>query len=212
MNYPHPIIARESWLFIAIVVGIALLIHMAAGFNVAWPFWLLLIFVVQFSRDPPRPIPRQANVVLCPADGRIVAVETVHDPYANRQALKFSVFMNVFNVHSQRAPVDGIVLKVEYFPGVYLNAIIDKASLKNERNALVIKTTSGDMVTTVQIAGFIARRIFCYVRVNESLTRGQRYGFIRFGSRVDIYLPVSCRPRVSIGEKVFASSTILAEM
>ncbi len=130
MNYPHPIIAREGWPFIAIAAVVALLVHAFAGFGFAWLFWLILIFVVQFFRDPARPIPTQANAVLCPADGRIVAVETAHDPYANREALKISVFMNVFNVHSQRSPVDGAISKVEYFPGAYLNAAVDKASTR----------------------------------------------------------------------------------
>ena len=212
MNYPHPIIAREGWPFIAIAALIALVIHAVAGFGVAWLFWLLLIFVVQFFRDPPRPIPSEPNAVLCPADGRIVAVETTLDPYAGREALKISVFMNVFNVHSQRSPVDGAIAKVEYFPGAYLNAAVDKASLENERNAVVIQTASGHTVTAVQIAGLIARRILCYVHAGEPLTRGQRYGFIRFGSRVDVYLPLGSRARVSIGEKVYASSTVLAEL
>jgi phosphatidylserine decarboxylase len=212
MNYPHPIIAREGWPFIAIAAVLALVIHAIAGFGVAWLFWLLLVFVVQFFRDPPRAIPSEPNAVLCPADGRIVAVETTLDPYAGREALKISVFMNVFNVHSQRSPVDGAITKVEYFPGAYLNAAVDKASLENERNAVVIETGSGHTVTAVQIAGLIARRILCYVRAGEPLARGQRYGFIRFGSRVDVYLPLGSRARVSIGEKVYASSTILAEL
>ncbi len=212
MNYPHPIIAREGWPFIAIAAVIALVIHAVAGFGVAWLFWLLLVFVVQFFRDPPRPIPSEPNAVLCPADGRIVAVETTLDPYVGREALKISVFMNVFNVHSQRSPVDGAISKVEYFPGAYLNAAVDKASLENERNAVVIQTASGHTVTAVQIAGLIARRILCYVHAGEPLARGQRYGFIRFGSRVDVYLPLGSRARVSIGEKVYASSTILAEL
>ena len=119
MNYPHQIIAREGWPFIAIAAAVAILIEWVGGFGFAWPFWLLLIFVVQFFRDPPRPIPAQANAVLAPADGRIVAVETARDPYADRDALKISVFMNVFNVHSQRSPVDGLVEKVHYFPVSY---------------------------------------------------------------------------------------------
>jgi phosphatidylserine decarboxylase len=212
MNYPHPIIAREGWPFIAIAAIVALVIHAVVGFGLAWIFWLLLIFVVQFFRDPPRLIPTDPNAVLCPADGRIVAVETTHDPYVGREALKISVFMNVFNVHSQRAPVDGAVTKVQYFPGAYLNAAIDKASLENERNAIVLETPNGHTVTSVQIAGLIARRILCYVKQGEPLARGQRYGFIRFGSRVDVYLPPGSRAKVSIGEKVSASSTILAEL
>jgi phosphatidylserine decarboxylase len=212
MNYPHPIIAREGWPFIAIAAVVALLIMALAGFGWSVPFWLITIFVLQFFRDPPRPIPTQANAVLCPADGRVVAVETSRDPHADRDALKISVFMNVFNVHSQRSPVDGAILKADYFPGSFLNAALDKASLENERNALVIATASGHTVTAVQVAGLVARRILCYVRVGEPLTRGQRYGFIRFGSRVDVYLPLGSRPRVSIGEKVYASSTVLAEL
>src|SRR5690348_7524059 len=210
MNYPHPIIAREGWPFIAIAAVVAILVQAMGGFGFAWIFWLIVIFIVQFFRDPARPIPSQPNAVLCPADGRIVAVETTLDPYAGREALKISVFMNVFNVHSQRSPVDGAITKVEYFPGAYLNAAVDKASLENERNAVVIETGSGHTVTAVQIAGLIARRILCYVRAGEPLARGQRYGFIRFGSRVDVYLPLGSRARVSIGEKVYASSTILA--
>jgi len=212
MNYPHPIIAREGWPFIAIAAVVAILVQAMGGFGFAWIFWLIVIFVVQFFRDPARPIPTQPNAVLCPADGRIVAVETAHDPYVGREALKISVFMNVFNVHSQRSPVDGAISKVQYFPGLYLNAAVDKASTENERNALVIQTASGKTVTAVQIAGLVARRILCYVRAGEPLSRGQRYGFIRFGSRVDVYLPLGSRAKVSIGEKVYASSTILAEL
>ena len=210
MNYPHPIIAREGWPFIAIAAVIALLIHAIGGFGFAWPFWLLLVFVVQFFRDPQRPIPAQPNAVLCPADGRIVAVETSHDPYANREALKISVFMNVFNVHSNRSPVDGALRDVQYFPGKFLNADLDKASEQNERNALVIDC-DGRVVTAVQVAGLIARRILCYVKAGEALQRGQRFGFIRFGSRVDVYLPLDTQSRVSIGDKVYASSTVLAD-
>ncbi|KMY85632.1 Phosphatidylserine decarboxylase [Candidatus Paraburkholderia calva] len=211
MNYPHPIIAREGWPFIAIAAVVAILVQAIGGFGFAWLFWLIVIFVVQFFRDPARPIPAQPNAVLCPADGRIVVVEITQDPYAGREALKISVFMNVFNMHSQRSPVDGVITKVQYFPGAYLSAAVDKASTENERNAVVIQTAAAHTVTSVQIAGLIARRILCYVHVGEPLTRGQRYGFIRFGSRVDVYLPIGSRPRVSIGEKVSASSTVLAE-
>lgn len=213
MNYPHPLIAREGWPFLAGAFVISLLVHVSAGFWWALPLWIITVFVLQFFRDPPRPIPSQPNAVLCPADGRIVAVEKVEDPYAGREALKISVFMNVFNVHSNRVSVDGTVEKVSYFPGKFVNADLDKASNENERNAVVIRRTQdGQVVTLVQVAGLIARRILCYTRAGESLSRGQRYGFIRFGSRVDVYLPLSARPRVTIGEKVSASSTILAEL
>ncbi len=211
MNYPHPIIAREGWPFLGIAVAVALVVHFLAGVFWAAPFWVIALFVLQFFRDPPREVPQQAGAVLSPADGRIVAIETTQDPYAGREALKISVFMNVFNVHSNRAPVDGTVTKVGYFPGRFFNADLDKASLENERNALVIDV-GGQIVTSVQVAGLIARRILCYVKAGDRLSRGQRYGFIRFGSRVDVYLPLGSRPRVAIGDKVSATSTILAEL
>jgi phosphatidylserine decarboxylase len=120
--------------------------------------------------------------------------------------------MNVFNVHSNRSPVDGKIESVWYHPGSFLNAALDKASLENERNALWIKTAKGVDVTCVQIAGLVARRILCYVGKGDALARGQRYGFIRFGSRVDVYLPLGSKPKVAIGDKVSATETILAEL
>jgi phosphatidylserine decarboxylase len=209
-NYPHPIIAREGWPFLAIAFAAALL---ASQFLGAWsiPFWIIALFVLQFFRDPARVIPIDPKAVLSPADGRIVVVEKTMDPYANREALKISVFMNVFNVHSNRSPVDGKIEKVEYFPGKFVNADLDKASIENERNALVITAVNGQTVTCVQVAGLIARRILCYVNAPDMLTRGQRYGFIRFGSRVDVYLPLTARPLVTVGDKVSATETILAE-
>ena len=213
MNYPHPLIAREGWPFLAGAFVISLLVQVSAGFWWALPLWIITVFVLQFFRDPPRSIPAQPNAVLCPADGRIVAVEKVEDPYAGREALKISVFMNVFNVHSNRVSVDGTVDKIAYFPGKFVNADLDKASTENERNAVVIRRAAdGQVVTLVQVAGLIARRILCYTKVGDNLSRGQRYGFIRFGSRVDVYLPLTARPRVTIGEKVSASSTVLAEL
>lgn len=210
--YPHPILAKEGWPFIGISFVLALLVSWSCGLMWALPFWIIVLFVVQFFRDPARPIPAEPGIVLSPADGRIVAIETTQDPYANRAALKISVFMNVFNVHSNRSPVDGQIQTVQYFPGKFVNADLDKASLENERNAVVIKTSDNVVVTSVQVAGLIARRILCYVKPGEQLSRGQRYGFIRFGSRVDVYLPTESRPRVSIGDKVSASTTILADL
>jgi phosphatidylserine decarboxylase len=210
-SYPHPIIAREGWPFIAGSVVLALLVSF---WSIGWsiPLWIVVIFVVQFFRDPPRQGSTAANAVLSPADGRIVVVAEVDDPYAERRALKISVFMNVFNVHSNRSPVDGTVKKVTYFPGRFFNAALDKASLENERNAMVIETTQGHTVTAVQVAGLVAKRILCYAKVGQTLGRGERYGFIRFGSRVDVYLPLGARPRVSIGDRVSATTTVLAEL
>jgi len=209
-NYPHPIIAREGWPFLGIALVAALVSTSVLG-AWSWPFWVIALFVLQFFRDPARIIPQDPNAVLSPADGRIVVVEKAHDPYANRESLKISVFMNVFNVHSNRSPVDGKIDKVEYFPGKFVNADLDKASTENERNAVVMTAANGQTITFVQVAGLIARRILCYVNAGDSLARGQRYGFIRFGSRVDVYLPLSARPLVAVGEKVSATETVLAE-
>ncbi len=211
-QYPHPIIAREGWPFVSGAVIIALLLSFFVGGIVTLLAWLLALFVLQFFRDPPRVIPQDKNIVLSPADGRIVAVERVNDPYVQRDAIKISVFMNVFNVHSNRSPVDGVVQQLWYFPGKFVNADLDKASTENERNAMWVKTASGVDITSVQVAGLIARRILCYVKAGDSLTRGQRYGFIRFGSRVDVYLPLDANVKVSIGDKVSATTTILAAL
>lgn len=209
--YPHPIIAREGWLHIAIAFSIAI----AASFFVDWPwatpFWVIALFVLQFFRDPPREVPNIANSIVAPADGKIVAVEKTHDPYLDREAIKVSVFMNVFNVHSNRSPVDGNVCDKWYFPGKFINADLPKASLENERNAIWLKTDNGADVTCVQVAGLIAKRIICHVTPGTHLQRGQRFGFIRFGSRVDVYLPLDTKIIVNIGDKVFATETILAE-
>ena len=212
MNYPHPLLAREGWPFIAGAALLAVVTWWFAGFLWSLPLWLVTLFVVQFFRDPPREVPALAAAVLSPADGRIVTVQRAHDMLTQRESLLISVFMNVFNVHSNRSPVDGTVESVTYSRGTFVNADLDKASAENERNALVLKLDSGERVTVVQVAGLIARRILCYVKAGDRLSRGQRYGFIRFGSRVDVYLPVTARPRVAVGDIVYATTTVLAEI
>jgi len=209
--YPHPLIAREGWPFLAGIIVISILVTIWSP-AASIIFWLLSLFVLQFFRDPGRMAPDGEHAVLSPADGRIVAVEQVRDPYGNREAIKISVFMNVFNVHSNRSPVNGTVQSVEYFAGKFFNAALDKASLENERNAMVLRTSHGHIITAVQVAGLIAKRILCYAKAGDELYAGQRYGFIRFGSRVDVYLPLGSRPRVAIGDKVQATSTVLADL
>ncbi|MGZ5035331.1 MAG: phosphatidylserine decarboxylase [Usitatibacter sp.] len=210
-NYPHPIIAREGWPYLTA----SLVVSLAATWLIGWwsiPFWVVYFFILQFFRDPPREIPQGANLVLCPADGRVLLVGNMRDPYRNVEALKVSVFMNVFNVHSNRSPVDATVKDVVYNKGMFVNASFDKASSDNERNALILRMEDGTELSCVQIAGLIARRILCYAKPGDRLTRGQRYGFIRFGSRVDLYLPLGSKPRVAIGDKVKATSTVIAEL
>ncbi len=211
-NYPHPLIAKEGWPFLAIAVAVSAAVGVFAGWGWSLPLWLIALFVLQFFRDPPREVPSDPLAVVSPADGRVVVVGKATDPYRNCEALKISVFMNVFNVHSNRSPVDGTVSQVVYHHGSFFNAALDKASLENERNALLMTTTTGREITCVQVAGLIARRILCYVGANAKLARGQRYGFIRFGSRVDLYLPLDAEPKASIGDIVFASETVLAKL
>jgi len=209
--YPHPIIAREGWVFLVIALLAALALSWIGLWLLAAVAWLGVVFIAQFFRDPPRAVPEQANAVLSPADGKVMLVERTRDPYLDRDALKISVFMNVFNVHSNRSPVDGVVKDQWYHAGGFLNAALDKASLENERNALHIARADGVDVVCVQIAGLIARRILCYVGPGDRLTRGQRFGFIRFGSRVDVYLPSTATPKVAVGDTVYATTTIVAE-
>ena len=211
-RYPHPLIAREGWPFLAAAVIVAALVGWLAGGWWAAPLWLLALFVLQFFRDPPREIPDDPHAVLSAADGRVVAVEKARDPWLERDALKISVFMNVFNVHSNRSPVDASVKQRWVHAGSFLNAALDKASLENERCALWLRTSGGQDVTCVQIAGLIARRILCYVDAGRQLARGERYGFIRFGSRVDLYLPLDAEVTAALGDKVYAAESVLARL
>jgi phosphatidylserine decarboxylase len=211
-DYPHPIVAREGWGHVAVTVAAALAVAFVAGWWWSVPLWLAALFVLQFFRDPPREIPGGERTVVSPADGRIVAVEMAEDPYLKREAQKISVFMNVFNVHANRSPVGGEVKERWYSPGKFVNAALDKASLENERNALWLRTAAGSDVTCVQIAGLIARRILCYVRTGDRLARGERFGFIRFGSRVDVYLPPGAAVKVELGQIVRCGATVLAEL
>jgi phosphatidylserine decarboxylase len=209
-SWPHPLVAREGWPFLAAALLVSLGIGWFAGGWWSLPFWLATLFILQFFRDPAREVPDDPRAVVSPADGRIVEVGRAQDPYLRREALKVSVFMNVFNVHSNRSPVDGTVKERWYFPGAFLNAALDKASAENERNALWLRTSDGKDVTCVQVAGLIARRILCYVDAGAELARGQRFGFIRFGSRVDLYLPLDAQVKAAIGEKVYAAESVLA--
>ena len=205
----HPLLAREGWAHIVIALVVALLIQVWLGVVYAAPFWVILIFVLQFFRDPARVIPSGENCVVSPADGKVIFLGKAEDPYLNRPALKISVFMNVFSVHSNRSPIAGRVMDRWYREGRFFNAAMDKASEQNERNALWVRTANGSDAVFIQIAGLIARRILSYVDKGDELTRGQRYGFIRFGSRMDIYLPENVQLKVKLGDWVSAGSDII---
>lgn len=207
----YPVLAREGWVHVVIAATAAVAVHYYGGFLFAAPFWIALIFVLQFFRDPSRAIPDAPRVVVCPADGKVISVGVVDDPYLGRRALRVSIFMNVFNVHSNRMPAGGAVKQVWYRAGKFFNAALDKASDANERNALWVHTDDGHDIVVVQVAGLIARRILCYVQPGQRIERGERYGFIRFGSRVDVYLPADAGARVGLGDKVKGAVDILAE-
>ena len=209
----YPIIAKEGWLYIIISLFISLYL---SSFHplISIPFWIISVFIIQFFRDPPRKISNKKNMVVSGADGKVIAIGETIDPYQKKKSIKVSVFMNVFNVHSNKAPVDGLILKKIYYPGKFLNAALSKASLENERCAIIIQTknTPKINITCVQIAGLVARRILCYKNAGDKVLRGERYGFIKFGSRVDLYLPLNTSIKVQVGQNVKNGESIIAEL
>ncbi|MBU0969000.1 MAG: phosphatidylserine decarboxylase family protein [Proteobacteria bacterium] len=173
----------------------------------------LTLFVCWFFRDPERPIPTGEKTFVSPADGRVIIVENLQFcEYLDVPCKKVSIFMNVFNVHVNRVPFDGVVERVQYNPGKFINASFDKASVHNERNALIVKTGADKKFAVVQIAGLIARRIVNCVQAGEQIKKGDRYGMIQFGSRLDLYLPLDFEVCVKIGDKTKAGSTVIGTM
>lgn len=167
-------------------------------------------FALCFFRDPDRIPPAGDRAVLSPADGTVIKVEDVEaDPFLGLKMRKISIFMSVFNVHVNRAPMSGKAGRIMYFPGKFFNASLDKASKDNEHNAIVLETETGEKIVFVQIAGLIARRIVCWLKPGDSMIRGQRIGLIRFGSRLDVYVPPESAVDVKVGRKVQAGRSIL---
>lgn len=163
-----------------------------------------------FFRDPDRVVPNPKGAVVSPADGKVVFADQVEESrFVEGPCLKISIFMSVFNVHVNRIPHEGTVTKVSYYPGKFFSANLDKASQENEHNAVFLETPEGEEICTVQIAGLIARRIICKVQPDDKLVRGQRFGMICFGSRLDVYLPVYTKLNLSVGDKVKAGSSVL---
>ncbi len=173
----------------------------------------LTLFVTWFFRDPERVVPEDSDALVSPADGKVIIVQRLAQcEYMDGPCQKVSIFMNVFNVHVNRIPFDGVVERVQYNPGKFINASFDKASVHNERNALVVKTDDGKSFAFVQIAGLIARRIVNCVTTGERVQKGDRYGMIQFGSRLDLYLPLAFEVAVRVGDKTSAGSTIIGHM
>ena len=214
LSRPYLPVAVPGLIFIFISAMLTGLLFYFGLVILSWLALFLTCFICWFFRDPERFIPKQKGAIVSPADGKVIVVKKVTagengGEYVDTEALKISIFMNVFSVHVNRVPFDGIVEEVKYTSGKFFNASFDKASVHNERNALTIKTESGHTFKVVQIAGLIARRIICKIEENSFLRRGDRYGMIRFGSRLDLYLPCDTKVVVVKGQKVKAGSSIL---
>ena len=206
------IIHREGWKFSAISLLISILLTFTLPLLSLFGF-LITFFILWFFRDPDRNTQNEKNKIISPADGKVCLIDSSIPPkelnYGNAEMLRVCIFMNVFNVHVNRSPVKGKIKKIEYKEGNFFNASLDKASEKNERNSIVISTENGIEVIVVQIAGLIARRILSFVNDGDQLKSGERFGLIRFGSRVDVYLPKTFKSEVKVGDKTVAGETIL---
>lgn len=203
-------IAKEGFIFIASGALFTLLGGLFLGPAAGWFFGMLTLFCIWFFRDPRRSVPQTEGALVSPADGKVVDISrTEEGRFLNKPAIKISIFLNVFNVHINRVPVAGKVIGVFYNAGRFFAANVPKASLENEQNAVVMEMPSGKRVVCIQIAGLIARRIVCWIKEGSVLNRGERFGLIRFGSRVDLFLPIETEIRVSMGQKVRGGETIL---
>jgi len=209
-------IHREGYRFIAIFAGVTLVLFWLHLTPLAWLGVVLTAWCAYFFRDPERVTPVRDGLVISPADGRISAIEAVLPPpeldLPRETVTRISVFMNVFDVHVNRAPLEGSIRRIAYVPGAFINAELDKASEDNERQALTLELNDGRRVGVVQIAGLIARRIVKFVNEGDRLLAGQRFGLIRFGSRVDVYLPKGAVALVCEGQRAVAGETVLADL
>ena len=209
------IIHREGWKFSAISLFVSLIL------SVIWPLlsfisFLITFFILWFFRDPKRNTPIGEGKIISPADGKVCLIDLSVPPeelkYGTEEMKRVCIFMNVFNVHVNRIPIKGEIKKITYKEGSFFNASLDKASEKNERNSIIIKTENGIEIVVVQIAGLIARRILSFVSNGDKLNSGERFGLIRFGSRVDVYLPKTFKPEVKVGDKTIAGETIIGSL
>ena len=206
---------REGWRFVAIFAAVALLLFWLGADVLGWIGIVLTAWCAYFFRDPERVTPLGADLVISPADGCVSSIVEVVPPpeldLPREPHTRISVFMNVFDVHVNRSPMQGRIAKLNYVPGAFLNAEMDKASEDNERQALTLEMDGGRMIGTVQIAGLVARRIVKFVDEGDRLLAGERFGLIRFGSRVDVYLPKGVMPLVCVGQRAIAGETVLAD-
>ncbi len=211
-----PFIAMFAILTLALMAGAYALGWAAAVQPVGWVGAILTVWCVCFFRDPQRHTPTREGLVISPADGVVQLIDRAAPPaeleMGEEERTRVCVFMNVFNVHVNRSPLSGTVKKVAYRPGKFLNASLDKASVDNERMSVSLETIAGKEIAFVQIAGLVARRIICWTKEGDKLKAGERFGMIRFGSRVDVYLPEGIEPMVALGQTTKAGETVLADL
>ena len=205
--------AKEGFPFIGTAAGVTLCAGWLGWTPVAVIGAGLTLFVSWFFRNPARVIPEGPGLVVAPGDGKVIAIEEEFEPrYLKEKSLRITIFLNVFDVHINRIPCEGTIEDVQYQQGLFLVASKPEATVKNEQNALMIKTASGVKVLCVQVAGLIARRIVCWVSPKDRAIRGERYGLIRFGSRMDTFLPLGTNVRVAVGDRVKGGETILGDL
>ncbi|MDK2742273.1 MAG: phosphatidylserine decarboxylase family protein [Nitrospira sp.] len=205
--------AKEGIPFIAVPAGVTLLTGLLGWPVVAFVGAVATLFCAWFFRNPDRVIPQGPNLVVAPGDGKVIAIEEEFEPrYLKERSVRVTIFLNVFDVHINRMPCDGVIENVQYQPGLFMVASKPEATFMNEQNALMIKTPEGIKVLCVQVAGLIARRIVCWVSPRDQAVRGERYGLIRFGSRMDTFLPIGTTFRVAVGQRVKGGETILGEL
>ncbi len=212
MNESSPI-AREAVPFLLVSLGVSLALWLGGLWQGAVLGLLFASYTLFFFRNPERMAPSGLDQVCSPADGKVIFVgESLEKDFLNETRVKVSIFMSLFDVHINRMPVDGTIQEVKYFPGRFLAAFDDRSSEENERNLLKVETTRGESLVMVQIAGLIARRIVCYPTSGSFLSKGQRFGLIQFGSRMDVYLPTNATALVKVGDRVKGGESLLAKL
>ncbi|MFD1611942.1 phosphatidylserine decarboxylase [Sphingomonas tabacisoli] len=218
VKWRWPSVHPDGRKFVLISAVITLIFAWFAWETLAWPMAAVTIWVAAFFRDPIRSVPQGEGLVIAPADGLITLIQNVPPPrelaaeMGDQPTTRVSIFMSVFDVHINRSPIAGTIRQVVYISGKFLNADLDKASEDNERQHFLVESADGVKIAFTQIAGLVARRIVPFVKPGDTVARGQRIGLIRFGSRVDVYLPMGTSPRVALGQRTIAGETILARL
>jgi phosphatidylserine decarboxylase len=215
INY-FPPINKEGFVFIGICATVTLLLFCFSKTNLGWAALIITLWCISFFRDPERVTPQGSDLIISAADGRVDQIVEALPPaelnMGDEKYTRVSVFLSVFDVHVNRIPISGKIKALYYHPGQFISATLDKSSLLNERQSVLVETDSGEEIAVVQIAGLIARRIVCNLDEKQIVKAGERFGIIRFGSRVDVYLPKGAKPLVSVGQYMIGGETVIAKL